>query len=265
MTGHPYGIPHQTPYLDDSAREQERRRELDARRDQARHRQQAVNRMRLMSVKHAMHAWERRYHDPLAPHGLAFLFAHHDPAGGLRLTAATKLWLASARTAQLQRVLFDLNEAVTATAWPLDLREMFADRRDPEQADDAWYVGLGVTSLDTHTGTWSDACTRYTQYADVPAQIRVAMTDGTTIIGDRRGLAEYNALTLHSSRALDTSSIESAYPWARVSDQQLREDPVHAAVLHRMDQLNLTLWQADNARIDARSARPNPGHRGSWS
>src|SRR3712207_1818003 len=53
-------------------------------------RYQALERMREMSVRHAMHAWEKRYRDPLAPYALALLYAQ--PAarpGWFALRAAT--------------------------------------------------------------------------------------------------------------------------------------------------------------------------------
>ena len=68
-------------------------------------RRQAIQRMRYMSVRHAMHAWEHRYRDPLAPYGVAFLYAH--PAardGWWTLSAATRLWLAEPDTSDLPRL-----------------------------------------------------------------------------------------------------------------------------------------------------------------
>src|SRR6266542_5528744 len=68
-------------------------------------RQQAVARLRAMNCMHAMHAWDRRYRDPLAAYGLAFLYAQPDRRGGVALHAATKLWLAGAEVFDLPRLL----------------------------------------------------------------------------------------------------------------------------------------------------------------
>src|SRR5205823_5607507 len=67
--------------------------------DETRHadiRRRAIDRMVLMSVLQADATWQRRRHDPLEPHALAFLYLQPDGRGGpygYRLTAATKLWL----------------------------------------------------------------------------------------------------------------------------------------------------------------------------
>ncbi len=220
-------------------------------------RQLAVQRLRYMSVRHAMHAWEQRYSDPIAPYGLAFLYAQPDP-GRLTLKAATKLWLAGPETADLPRLLFNLNHAVTQQAGAPDLdadfdvRRDLANRVDEQMDEDAWYVGLGVSSLDTYSGTWQQACTTLDSDGDVPAQIHIVLTDSTMIVCDRRGLADFNTLTVHATHALSLSLIDAPYPWSTVTAWQLRDDPAHAPVLRWMEELNLSLWRADNARLVAR-------------
>src|SRR5215475_5366975 len=42
-------------------------------------RKQVVDRLRLMNARHGRRAWERADADPIAPHGLAFFYADHDP------------------------------------------------------------------------------------------------------------------------------------------------------------------------------------------
>lgn len=223
-------------------------------------RQQAVERMRYMSVQHGMHGWEHRYSDPIAPYGLAFLYAHQTPQGWLSLTAATKLWLAGPESADLPRLLFDLNELVgQQSADPnYDLRRHLANRCDEKMAEDAWYVGLGVSSLDTYSGTWDQACASVDRFADLPATVRIVLRDSTTIVCDRRGLLEFNRLTVHSTHALSVSVMDSPYAWSAVSAQDLRTDNAHAPVLRWMDELNLSLLRADTARLVNRQA---PGNR----
>src|SRR4051812_737268 len=73
------------PTPSDEARDPRRDMEL---------REQAVERTRFMSLQLAQHAWDLRFSDPLAPHGLALLYAqpaHH--TGWYDLKAATRIWL----------------------------------------------------------------------------------------------------------------------------------------------------------------------------
>ena len=238
---------------DPDARMQNLKREADLR-------QQAVRRMRYMSVQHAMHAWEHRYSDPIAPYGLAFLFAQPAAQGWHLLTAATKLWLAGPEASNLPRLLFGLNNAVVQQIHDpnFDLRHDLANRVDNKMAENAWYVGLGVSSLDTYSGTWEQVCAAVDRHVDVPAQIRVILIDSTMIVCDRRGLSEFNALTVRSTHALSASLMDNPFPWSTTSAQELRNDPAHTSVLRWMEELNNNLWQADNTRLVAAGHREWP-------
>lgn len=223
-------------------------------------RNQVVARLRWMNLKHAQHAWEQRYRDPLAPYGLAFLFVQPDPTRPDRLSvkAATKLWLAGPETEQLPRLLFGLNDLIgrRMQAGSVNVRTEMANRVDSGIVDDAYYVGVGLSSLDTHTGTWEQVRDRVDNLTDVPGQILIVLTDQTTIVCDRRAFNEFNAFQIHSTHSLGDVFTNGMYRWSWSQSDQLRTDPAHAEVLHWLDTLNLTLWQADNARIVA--ARP-PG------
>jgi hypothetical protein len=178
-------------------------------------RRSAIDRLMWMNTRHASNAWELRRRDPIAPHGLAMLFAQPDErlafSHRYRLTAATRLWLAGYDGGGLDHRLFNYHHKIAGelSAPGSDIRDL-ADKRDPEMADDAVYVGLGVSSLDTSTGTWADLVTtatvpaldrssrthvsraggstaRVTSEHDIPGCIRILLTDGTTIVAERRG------------------------------------------------------------------------------
>ncbi|HET8660334.1 MAG TPA: hypothetical protein VFM55_15210 [Micromonosporaceae bacterium] len=229
-------------------------------------RNQAVGRMRWMNVKHAQHAWDQRYSDPLAPYGLAFLFVQPTPGRAERLSvkAATKLWLAGLEAQHLPRLLFGLNEHVgkRMQTGPLDLRTDLANRVDDSMADSAYYIGVGLSSLDTHTGVWEQAREQVENVADVPGRVLIVLTDQTTIVCERRGLNEYNAFQIHSTHSLGDVFAHGVYRWGWSQPEQLRTDPAHAEVLHWLDTLNLTLWQADNARLVATRAAARSQRRG---
>jgi hypothetical protein len=257
MTTGTYGHRHepaapQTGFADAARQAAERARDVQLR-------QAAVERMRAMSWRHALHAWDQRYRDPIAPYGLAFLYAdeprprhdHGDTGGSLRLTAATKLWLAGPETADLPRLLFDLLQTVAADAAKpgYDVTRDLANRRDDEMQRDAFYIGLGVSSLDTHTGSWEHARDRAVGVADVPGVIRIVLIDGTIIICDRRGASEFNRFTVHSSHALSLAGpLDSPYPYSAVDPSDIREDTAHGQVLRWMEELSALLWRLDTAR-----------------
>nr|MDT0658746.1 hypothetical protein [Micromonospora sp. DSM 115978] len=245
----------QSPADDPEARVQALKRDTSLR-------VQAIGRLRQMNVQHAMHAWERRYHDPIAAYALAFLYAQPDRPGWLALHAATRLWLAGPEAVDLPRLLFRLNEVVTHQRGgkPYDPRRDLADRVDPQMAADAWYVGLAVSSLDTHTGPWEQARERVDGYTDVPGLIRIVMTDTTTITVDRRGLPEFNTMTVHSTHALSSSMIDAPYTYNVVDLSQLVADRDHRNVLRWMAELNDNLWRADLARSGQVTPPAGQGH-----
>jgi hypothetical protein len=218
-------------------------------------RNQAVSRLRRMNLKHAQYAWDQRYSDPLAAYGLAFLFVQPDQRrrGWLAVKAATRLWLAGPEAENLPRLLFDLTEFVgrQMQAGPIDLRVELANRVDEGMADDAYYIGVGLSSLDTHTGSWGQVQEEVETVADVPGKVIIELTDQTLVVCERRGLREFNAFQIHSTHSLGDAFAQGVYRWSWSPPDQLRNDPAHADVLRWLEQLNLALWQADNARLVA--------------
>jgi len=217
-------------------------------------RQQGVERLRHLNLQHARYAWDQRHQAPVAPYALAVLFAQ--PAGQptwQTLTAATRLWTAGPATSDLPRLLRDLDEAVTRPGEAVDVRARLADGVDGAMADDAWYVGVAVSSLDTSTGTWEEACRTASGAPEVPGSVRIVLVDGTLVVLERRGSAERGALTVRSTRPLGVPTLEPPYRWSLVDAVDLRCDPVHGVILRRMEVLGLSLWRADNAHLLARA------------
>ena len=221
-------------------------------------RQQAVDRLRYLSIQHAMHAWERRYRDPIAPYALAFLYAQPAQENNWQsMNAATKLWLAGPEASDLPRLLFDLNNMVAQHTGDqqFDIRRNLANRVDERMADDAWYIGLAVSSLDTYSGQWDQACKSVDTHTDLPATIRIVMIDSTMIVCDRRGHSEFNTMAIRSTHPLSMSMLDSPHSWTATTPFELRNDPHHAGVLRWMEELNLSLWRTDNARLAANRGR----------
>lgn len=263
--------------------------------DERRHaeiRRRAIDRLVMMSVLQAEDAWGRRRRDPVEPHALAFLYIQPDGRGPYwcRLTAASRRWLRDEHAFTVHDRIFrfydDLVKMLPRQGF--DVREL-ADLADPEMFDDATFVGLGVCSLDTSTGSWQDVVatavvettdTRSVRLwgradttnrpapkprqmpvespRDIPAAIRIMLTDGTVIVGERRGRPDFDHKILHSTHTLDFGPGETPYPWGWVTREQLEDDPAHAEVLRWMGQLTDLCAQTDAARLDAMRRRPAP-------
>jgi hypothetical protein len=216
-------------------------------------RQQALERLRLMSLKHAANAWQRRNSDPIAPFGLAFLYAQPGPDASkpwLTVSAATKLWLDGDDTADLPRLLFTLNQTLSQhldAPQPFDVRSQLANRTDPTMTANAWYVGLGISSLDTSAGTWRQAVGKVDSDFDIPSVVRIVLIDGTITIAKRLGASDFHQLRIVTTQPLSIGHDLRFLTWTAVSDQDLRADPEHAMVLRWMEELHTTLWRLDLA------------------
>lgn len=215
-------------------------------------RQQSLERLRYMNIQHAMHAWERRYHDPISPYGLAFLYVQASARGAWQeLKAATKLWLDGPEAADPARLLYGLNHVVTqdSARSDFDLRRDLANRVDEGMQEDAWYVGIGLSSLDTYSGRWSAACATAADHTEIPGLMLIVMIDSTAIVCNRRGTNEFGILDVRTTCPLGTSSLDRLHPWSRVRGEELRADAGLGGVLRWLEELNLNLWRFDNSRL----------------
>jgi hypothetical protein len=214
------------------------------------------DRAREMNVRHADAAWERRYQRPLGPYGLAFLFRPaRPPQGPQTVAAATKLWLAGpdpADPVDLLGALADLARSRPAgEAW--DVREEICDRA-VGVTDDAVYLGLAMSSLDTRTGTFAQACATAGSALQIPGTIAyVAGTPGSAggqraLVADRRAANAHNKVTVWSHRALSTPVLLSPYPYVQVGLDKLYRDTGLGDVLQAMTALDAEVRTADTCR-----------------
>ena len=228
-------------------------------------RNQVVGRMRRMNVLHAQHAWEQRYSDPLAPYGLAFLFVEPAAQRQDRLTVrvATKLWLAGPETEDLPRLLFGLNEFVgnRITSGAFDMRGELANRVDAMSVE-SFYIGVGLSTLDTHSGAWEQVRARVSHVGEVPGRAMIVLTDSTTMVCERRGFNEFNTFQIHSTHSLGDAFSNGVNPWSWSMPEDLRADPANTEPMRWLDNLNLTLWQADIDAMRAAARGPRRGDRG---
>lgn len=232
---------------------------------------QVFHRLWRMNVNHAAQAWQHRYRNPLAPYALAYLFTQPTEVTTVNsqnttVLAATRLWKAGPESQQPLPLLSALTSQARSRdpRMPWDLRQEIANRSDDGMADDAVYLGLGLSSLDTHTGTWAQVCQHTTVERDIPGTILCLSTgsadptDQQVIVADRRGVADRNNVTIHAHAALDRYYGASSYPFADRDLQTLYEQFGFESLLRAMRELDLVLKQADHQR---RTMRPGRDHR----
>ncbi len=177
-------------------------------------RSQVVRRIRFMNFRHAEHAWERRYRDPIGPHALAFLYA--EPPRGkpprYTLKTATRLFLAGPEVDDLPQLLADLTDVVTRSPrGQLDCRTL-ADRAEDMTAGST-YIGLAISSLDTPVGTWAELRQRVAGSIDVPGRCFSYLDDGTMLLMDRGGQSRFGHFEVRSTDSLDEVPGDSLQRW----------------------------------------------------
>jgi hypothetical protein len=231
---------------------------------------QVFHRLRVLSANHSNQAWQRRYRGPLAPYALAYLFTQPaakveaDAARVTEVHAATRLWKAGPESQHPIPLLSALIEQVRGRdpRLPWDLREEIANRSDPGMAVDAAYLGLGLSTLDTNTGTFAQVCQTASTELDIPGGILFVSTrssdkpdDQQVIVADRRGATDMNVTTIHTYQGLTRYQHSSPYPFAEVYWKTLYGESGQGQLLRWMWELDRALCLADMTNRTMSSAR----------
>jgi hypothetical protein len=180
-------------------------------------RNQVVDRMRLMNARHGYHAWERAGTDPIAPHGLAFLYADHDPrpTGRFRwrIRAATRLFLDGPETAHLPRLLWEQTRIADGyrRVGKLDPRTQLANRVEP-MTRYARYFGVGVSTLDVPDRPWARQRQSDSGY-DIMGRCLALLADDTWLLLHRGLPGHFSGLRIWSSQTLDSASAMNPRRW----------------------------------------------------
>lgn len=236
-------------------------------------RAQVIDRMRRMASNFVINSWEARFADPLAPHSIAWLYWRYDPNRQhyFQLGTAWQLWLARPEVRELPQLLFSLHQqfAPRAAGPGFDMRNELAVGHDEHMqlgTADWSYAGLAVLSLDTKAGTWEQTQKHAADITDVPAVIRVVLTDRTVMVCQRHGRKRFNDFHVTSTEPLVHGTARAHVDWGRTDLEALRSDDTDRDILRWAIELSDTLSQADNGRIDAqvqaavRQAGERPGH-----
>jgi hypothetical protein len=187
----------------------------------------AIERMREMSSRHGIHAFDqRRSADALGPHAVAFLFHDHEQRQGMAsaqevVRVGTRLFRDSVDVRDLPTVLFGLAEVASeyADKGGFDPRTVMAHRTDPMTVH-ARYVGIGVSTLDTRAGHWSDISAHTESALQVPGRAYIALLDDSKMVLERGG--PFGVIgTTWSTQPLEINQSMSSYG----SWKPLRRDP----------------------------------------
>jgi hypothetical protein len=145
-----------------------------------------ARRLTFMNDNHARHAWDLRRRDPLSAHGLALCYAEPVAGIGYTLRVATRLVAGNDEWPRLPMLLRELVGVATRRGGEdgFDPRTHMATRCEATSAH-AFYVGVGVSSLDTPAGEWDDVVDRVTGPSEIPGRCYAVLADTTLIQVDR--------------------------------------------------------------------------------
>ena len=220
-------------------------------------RNQVIDRMLTMSRNHAAHAWTNRRSQPVCPHAIAFLYADAMPMGsagmahddGVRfatVVAATRMVNDSDDVQDLTRLLYRLTNLARGrylpTAGGFDPAVQMATHRD-RSSGHAYYIGLGVSTLDTPKSMWAAVQRTGSDVEDVAGRCFVLLADDTALLIDRGAprLGRHD-VGVHATRDLNYAGGVPPRAWTEYLD--VTGMPAHIDVWNVMDDLHqLTLRQ----------------------
>jgi hypothetical protein len=119
----------------------------------------------------------------------------------LRMNARTRLVNDAGDIRALPRLLFrlaDLARDRYAGTRGFDPRDVLANRQDA-MGPHATYIGVGVSSLDSASGTWEQIQQSASGPSDVPGRCFVLLGDGTHVLVDRGNQDAYGEVRLAST------------------------------------------------------------------
>ncbi len=216
-------------------------------------RNQVVDRLRRMNGFHCVAAFDRmRGTDALAPHGIAVFYAERTTGGIHRvsLRTATRLFLAGADAADLPALLHDLTVAATVKIekarannlqWDPRDRNVGMVNRSEEMGPDAGYIGLGISTLDMPDMTWAEAAPAALTGLDLPGRGLALLSDGTTMLVERRPHRAFSEHGIWSSHSLDVRPGQSTRLWNRATNLVENSDAPTRHVWHRLHELHQVL------------------------
>jgi len=165
------------------------------------------------------------------------------------LRTATRLFLDGAEVQDLPRLLYDLVGVARGYVHEsrFDPRTQMADRVEPMPVR-ASYIGLGVSTLDTPAGVWTETRSSAGSELAVPGRCFALLVDGSMLLCDRGGERQFGAFEISSTHSLDVVPGQAwrrwrwAYHLADLADRDTRD------VWHWLDQLHHLILRGRHGR-----------------
>lgn len=210
-----------------------------------------VDRLWKFNAHHNTHTWlSRDDRLPVAAHGVAFFFRQPARNGnGFELRTATRLVLADASVERPEVMLFELAEVARAyrAGGGLEVRVQMANRCE-SMSPFATYLGVGLSTLDTPAGTWTQVRTTAAGPLDVPGRGYALLTDGTAVLLERRQRRDLEPVAVHTNHPLvGPQGLSIGYRWLpSLTDEHT--GPGTGILWHRLIELHHVIWEATHAR-----------------
>jgi hypothetical protein len=218
-------------------------------------RNQVVDRTVLLNVNHALLAWQSRA-QPICPHAIAFLYADRvvppresslgaAPPSWHRIVAASRIVHDTPDVRELPALLFRLARLAKTRYLPtpggFDPAVHMSVYKD-QTSGNAQYVGIAVSTLDTMTTSWEDACKEAEDVDDLGGRAYALLFDHTALLVDRGAARRARGeLGIHSTRELNYRGNLAPRMWTRHPDVSTM--PVAREVWDLMHELHSLIYQ----------------------
>ncbi len=214
-------------------------------------RNKVVNRLNMANGLFARQAWERRRRDPLGPHALVFCYAEPPVGEPARcaLRIAARLFLA-ADESRLPLLLYEMvHVARNVLQAGGDPRTDLSNWHDP-MSGRAFYVGVGVSSLDTPAATWRQVQETANGELDIPGRCYAQLVDGSRLLIDRLAHRDFGKVVIGSTHLISDVSGEPLRRWTYDFDlaDPHRQDPATRDTWQWLDQLHHVILRGSRAQ-----------------
>jgi hypothetical protein len=160
-----------------------------------------------LSQRQALVAWERRRGDALGPHALVLFYA--EPPAGDPPSCALRVGCRNFLADDEPRLAHLLDQMCTTAERHIqarnDLRTHLTNWCE-EMSRDAFFLGVGVATLDTPEASWQDTQRNARSDMDIPGAGFVVLRDGTHLLMERRAFSDLGDISFTTDKTVGDTS-----------------------------------------------------------